>query len=435
MLLAVYQGTFDAAFKAMGQDQSVTDAFNALEVPPDITPLRDALNSFHRAAQTLAVVSASTDPEPCAGAVRTLKKNDSTCSNEDTQDAAREKAELWQRVQLGRQKFVQFHVMSRVDKKCIEDAWASSGIRTLAAGKDNHRAFTCSMDLLVEHATEPWLRMQGPSEHLLTGICEWLKELKGAFDFIILFDGRNRDSLDRLRSLMSSRNHLTELLVLYTADSRRGECLRTRKVAFNAANFETILMFPPSPRTAFTAKPRTQYNALGESSTHDTTYSAVPFRTLSSMPRISATDKAVIMGGASAAGVPEPLRVVCPNPPLFWQECKPTELYEQLLSDLDVTSVFDLSPGSGALAEACLRLGATYAGVTAKAEHARWLQNVLDRITVKHVITPGRSLFNKESVDTMRLHFGDILQAVDTEADGEDINVATLLEGDTAASA
>ena len=46
---------------------------------------------------------------------------------------------------------------------------------------------------------------------------------------------------------------------------------------------------------------------------------------------------------------------------------------EQLLTDVGVRGVFDISPGSAALAEAALRLGISYVGVAAKSTHAKWL--------------------------------------------------------------
>ena len=48
------------------------------------------------------------------------------------------------------------------------------------------------------------------------------------------------------------------------------------------------------------------------------------------------------------------------------------ELVEQLLTDVDVRGVFDISPGSSALAEAALRLGISYVSVTTKSTHAKW---------------------------------------------------------------
>ena len=86
------------------------------------------------------------------------------------------------------------------------------------------------------------------------------------------FDGRNRETLLRLQKLMQGRPHLKELMLLFVGGGR-ADVGRSRKVAFVSNNVETTLVFPPWPRKALSAKPRTVFNVLGETSTHDTTYS------------------------------------------------------------------------------------------------------------------------------------------------------------------
>ena len=144
------------------------------------------------------------------------------------------------------------------------------------------------------------------------------------------------------------------------------------------------------------------------------------------MPRISEEDKKKILGG-NAASVPEPLLQAMPAPVLFWQESKPVELLEQILVDFDIRAVFDVSPGSGALAEAALRLGICYVGVTTDTSHARWLGNVLDRVAMTHVATVGRPLYNKEMAVDVNSHFGDVLAGMQESADMEDVDVGDLM--------
>ena len=120
---------------------------------------------------------------------------------------------------------------------------------------------------------------------------EWFKEAKGAHDWLFLFDGRSRNCHNQLLRLMQGRLHLQELMLLYSANCARGEGTRTRKVAMASTNIERLLLFPPCARTALAAKPRDNFNVLGESSTHDTTYSGIPKRSRKAMPRITEADK------------------------------------------------------------------------------------------------------------------------------------------------
>ena len=161
----------------------------------------------------------------------------------------------------------------------------------------------------------------------------------------------------------------------------------------------------------------------GETSTHDITYSGIPFRSRKAIPRIAEKDKAEIVGMSSPAGVPENLTQEFSNPILFWQEAKPVELYEQLLADFDARSVFDVSPGSGALAEACLRLGISYVGVTTRMTHATWLSNVLDRMVLGHIVTPGRPCYQKDFAAEVRTHVSDILRALEEAESADDIDM------------
>ena len=112
---------------------------------------------------------------------------------------------------------------------------------------------------------------------------------------------------------------------------------------------------------------------------------------------------------------------------LLWQEAKPVEFYEQLLTDFDIHGVFDVSPGSGACAEAAMRLGICYVGVTTKAAHAKWLGNVLDRVAMSHAATPGRPCYLKELAGDVQTYFGDMLAGLQESEEMEDVDLEELL--------
>ena len=68
-----------------------------------------------------------------------------------------------------------------------------------------------------------------------------------------------------------------------------------------------------------------------------------------------------------------------PGHPLFWGESKGVEFYIALFQDFNVTSCWDLTPGSGSAACAAAMLGITYEGVTMNEKHANWLNNIMDK--------------------------------------------------------
>lgn len=117
-------------------------------------------------------------------------------------------------------------------------------------------------------------------------------------------------------------------------------------------------------------KKREELNACNETSTFHNTYSGVPFRKTVDVPLIARADKAQIFRHApgthgTTAGEGEELpENWChgATEPLFWQECKPISFWMALLNDLNAKAVFDLTPGSGALAEAAMAAGIQYHG-------------------------------------------------------------------------
>ena len=68
---------------------------------------------------------------------------------------------------------------------------------------------------------------------------------------------------------------------------------------------------------------------------------------------------------------------------LFWNEVKSVGLLSQLLSDLDVGHVVDLSVGSGVAAAAAAMNHITYDGFCFNDMHKQWLEGVTDRTMLK----------------------------------------------------
>lgn len=163
------------------------------------------------------------------------------------------------------------------------------------------------------------------------------------------------------------------------------------------------------------------FSGAGEVSTHDSTYTAVPPMAWAAMPCMTVKSKTAILG----AEPPVPNAKLYDShhgQPLFWQERKTKALWSQLIRDLDGKAIYDLTPGSGTLARACMELGVQYCGVARSADHMSWLQNVLDRAALLTITTSGTPLFEQDLAECIRNHFSDVvtmLNESDAAADEE----------------
>ena len=101
---------------------------------------------------------------------------------------------------------------------------------------------------------------------------------------------------------------------------------------------------------------------------------------MGNLPLLRLEDKARVFGGVST-----PIAQLTPpggaerGVPLYWQEKKPVDWWEDLLVSLDAKMVVDMSPGSGSVGRACLRLNIQYVAACKTEIHRSWLSNVLDR--------------------------------------------------------
>ena len=117
---------------------------------------------------------------------------------------------------------------------------------------------------------------------------------------------------------------------------------------------------------------RAEFNSCGESSTSSTTYTGVPARRFSELPRMGADSKASILG-AAASGAVKGTRaqrdIDEKGHPFSFAEVKPLNLRRRIGEHHNITHVVDFTPGSAALATTAA--GAfEYEGVAATNEHA-----------------------------------------------------------------
>ena len=210
-----------------------------------------------------------------------------------------------------------------------------------------------------------------------------------------------------------------ELFVIYS-----GGCLpragRVRRVPLAARKVETCALRFPAQRTKIRTTKKENFTSCGEATTYQGTFSGVTFRPVSELPLINADDKKKILVPANqAVQVPETWKEShAEDVPLFWQECKPIELYLALLDEFKGQAVLDLTAGSGALMEACLTRGVQYHGICLNRDHMTWLQAVAEWGACGLISIEGSTLFGEELAKLVKHHFADLLQRLVPTDDG-----------------
>ena len=145
----------------------------------------------------------------------------------------------------------------------------------------------------------------------------------------------------------------------------------------------------PVSRTRVVTKPRSEFSAVGEDSTHHTTFTGVPLGVPSTLAQISFQDKKLIFPGSGPTETeakPDGWRR--DSIPLFWNESKGGDFWRMWLESFDIKAVVDMSPGSGQLALAALGKGRQYLGVLTDAHHLSWLTNIVDRESLRLLDSP-----------------------------------------------
>ena len=209
-----------------------------------------------------------------------------------------------------------------------------------------------------------------------------------------------------------------EAWVVYKPELRFG-----RRVAFASNNKETIFISMPIHRTNIGVTPRTTFNASGEQSTFETTYTGVDSIPWASLPLINRAAKEKLLGHEveSPAATQEVMNTSV-GMPLFWQERKSHFFWQALLKDVHARSVFDCTPGSGQCARAAMELGLNYTCLAKNAEHSSWLINICDREALRQICETSSPLHLQELAEAIQEHFGEVLEQLNQQDAAEDVS-------------
>ena len=295
-----------------------------------------------------------------------------------------------------------------------------------------HRAFVISADLLNQEGTEPWRVASSPDPDVLATGLSFMTSRRAASDVVIAFDGCMRAPRRKLDDAMETMQSgaVAEVTIIYDK-SWNSWC--QRRFVLSSSNKEVGYVALPVSRARMTIKDgRQSFCGAGEGSNHYCTYTGVQMPLRTGLARITAEEKNKVFKSPEGLIVPDKwVKQFRSGVPLFWHETKPAAFWVQLLQDLHVTSVIDLSPGSGVLANACMSCGISYFGICSNIVHQQWLSNVIDREALQYIAKSGTFLYQEDLATHVNDLFSDMLrQDGDDEARDGDADI-TLEMSDT----
>ena len=259
-------------------------------------------------------------------------------------------------------------------------------------------------------------------------VLEFILNKRTKDDVVILFDGRSRlcrrvieQSEEKIAA--SGAHTTTECWCVYVTPSKNEDPrVPGRQISFANNNKEVAICSLPK-RCGMKVLQRAEFNTCGESSTAATTYTGVPMRRYSELPRMDCSTKSSILGVAASGAVPgkhAQKDIDERGHPFAHCEVKPLNLWQRICEHNHVTHIVDFTPGSGALAIAAA--GAIeYEGIAANDMHRDWLDSTLDRV-VMYMAGQDKQFAEKMGGDA------DLIDKVGKYFGGTMMDVRRLLE-------
>jgi hypothetical protein len=186
-------------------------------------------------------------------------------------------------------------------------------------------------------------------------------------DFCLAFDGRERSTRGIQDQVLGKKATVSELWLVFKGSFGKslGTNLRTRHTVLSANHIENGCIVLPVARNKLKISKRDDnFQACNETSTVFGSYTGIEYRSRMEIPRVTVTEKSKIFTARKPPTLPESwVDSYGQTEPLFWQEAKPIEVWQSIIQDYQIKAIFDLSPGSGALAEAALNECIVYHGI------------------------------------------------------------------------
>ena len=242
----------------------------------------------------------------------------------------------------------------------------------------------------------------------LKALWEWVKSVRKPEDSIVICDGRFPEVRRYFDAELAKlgRLEVLEFWVIYAPWKEDDPRYPKRQQAFANCNRESILVFRPKQKKKETMSARMVYNACGEKSTYDMSYTGVEGRSLGELPKLTTQDKKKIFGNE----VDCPLAYAAADQaftregvPFSWQETKSVDWLSTFFKDMNFDAIFDCTAGSAAAAIAAHYNGQQYDGLTCNPIHKTWCEGLMDQAMFA-VLANGGAGATKEHISKV-MHF------------------------------
>ena len=427
LLYDMHIGEYDAVLKTLAEGKAPPAVELHKVEGESLGGLGTKLREFMRLASPVvpATIQEQGAPAPSLRCLARISSDPGGVSLEDRKAAiVKERQQLWAKAQAQRKRFCRMALWDDRTLQGLEAVVKNNHVVSGFSGKLNeaHRAFVLSCDLISENDKAPWAAFACPRGPAVDARLSYMLARDGSTDFVFFFDGRSRQA----RRLVEDKAHektvtLEEAWIVYKDIEPAAK--RQRKVCLSSRTKEVMYCRLPVARVKVATKPRTEFSAVGEDSTHHTTFTGVPLPATVSLARISYQDKKLIFPGCGPTETeakPEGWRR---GPiPLYWNESKGGAFWRMWLDAFDVKVVVDLSPGTGQLAIASLGKGVQYLGVLTDTHHLSWLTNIIDRESLRLIGESSSAVYQEQMSEHIKEHFADVLDELNTEekSEGED---------------
>ena len=372
--------------------------------------IRELLRTLHAGED---IISSSHTSAPKVS-LRQLVRSTSENGEGDQQVVQQEREDVWRRAVIQRRKYVTLTLVATKTRNAITEALKKAHPNFNGIVNESHRAIVLSGDLLGEKGSDPWLHSSDPPQHF-PDLLQCLTSQRGPADVLLAFDGGNRTCRRKMEDAILPMPSSSEIFL--TFDSPPSSWC-SRKHPFSSRNTEVGYVVLPTSRTKISVRPRPAGgvgSAAGEDTSSFTSYTGITMVRRNRLKLISPEEKGKIFSDEVS---PLPIKWRKRGPrgvPLFWCESKSVTAWEQILQDTMTQAVVDLSPGSGALAEACMKMGAQYFGIVFDKTHHQWLSNVVDRASLQYICEQGGVLYHSDLATTLKELFSDQMDKDDND--------------------
>jgi hypothetical protein len=330
----------------------------------------------------------------------------------DDEAAAAERQDVWNRAVSQRKKLVTLTVVKNIRARAsyMEALSKCSGVAAFR-GKvgESLRVFVLSCVLLNQKGKQPWLDASLPDEKVFEEMCGFLTtHAHGPWDVVMVWDGCHRKCRRGLEDTVGKLTPCAEVFMVY-ASSWNGWI--KKKYFLGSENTECGFIVMPCSKTRQGVKQRADgFNSAGEVSSQWTSFTGVSLPGRSTLPRISEADKLNVFPDITDPLPAKWLDHVPAGVPMFWVETKSVSTWWLLLEEVQAGYVVDLSPGSGALASACMQRGNQYLGLLGNSLHMTWLTTVVDRASLKFICEAGSYLYQEDLATHLQELFAELVE-------------------------